>query len=197
MRFLFPFILIILLLFRLKLKKGDRSMHDRDRMFWERESEANSVRKQDIEHLHYITIPENLPHIETNHPEIQKLLHQLEVMRPMKILNLTGMSNTDIKMEYGPANLPFLSECDDRFTELARTIASLGHLLMEEGFISQAMYYLEFGISCNTDIISNYVDLATLYHQSGKDEKISALTSQAEALPSLSKDVILQKLQAI
>lgn len=195
MRFLFPFILILLIMLRMHLKKGDQMQYNKDRLFWERESKANTVRKKDIEHLHYITIPDNLPPIVTSNSKITDLLQKLETFRSKKILNLTGISNTDLKMEYGPANLSLLSEYDDNFTDLARITATLGHLLMEEGFFTEAQFFLELGIDWKTDITSNYVDLMQLYQRSNQTEQITLLIKQANQLNSLSKNVILKKLQ--
>lgn len=196
MRFLFPFVLIILFLFRSKIKKGDRSLNDADRIFWERESKSNAVRKKDIELLHYITIPENLPPIVTDNLQIKNYLSALEQLRTKRILNLTGISNTDLKLEYGVTNLPALTEYDDNFTELARTLAGLGHLLIAEDQLKEARFFLELGISYNTDISSNYIDLASLYQASNEDSKVEALLEKAKQLHSLSKNVIIQKLQA-
>ncbi|MDO5402525.1 MAG: hypothetical protein Q4F11_03720 [Eubacteriales bacterium] len=179
------------------MKKSGRKQQEADRLFWERESKANSVRKQDIEHLHYITIPEILPAIATDNCQIKKYLEQLENMRDKKILNLTGLSNTDIKMAYGAANLPFLSEYDDNFTELAKTLAALGHLLIEDGLTYEAVYFLELGIQWGSDISSNYIDLAALYIKNGCPDKINGLLDKAEKLNSLSKNIIIQKLQAM
>lgn len=197
MHFLLPFILILLLLFRHKLKAGDRTQRDKDRLFWERESKANAVRKKDIEQLHYITIPSSLPHIDTDNSKINELFAQIEDMRSKRILNLTGMSNTDLKLEYGASNLAPLSEYDNNFTELARLIAALGHSLIEENYISEAVSYLEFGIECGSDVSSNYVDLAKLYIRNGQASKVKELLDKADTLNSLSKNIIIQKLQAL
>lgn len=196
MRYLFPIVLILLFMFRNFMKKGDRKQRDADRLFWERESKANSVRKQDIEHLHYITIPENLPAIATDNFRINELLQQFEGMRAKKILNLTGMSNTDIKMEYGAANLPFLSECDDNFTELARITAALGHMLIDYNLTDEAVFFLELGMQWGSDISTNYTDLAAIYKQNSSPQKITDLINEANKLNSLSKDIIIKKLQA-
>lgn len=197
MRYSFPIVLILLFMFRNFMKKGDRKQRDADRLFWERESKANSVRKQDIEHLHYITIPENLPAIATDNFRINELLQQFEGMRAKKILNLTGMSNTDIKMKYGAANLPFLSECDDNFTELARITAALGHMLIDCNLTDEAAFFLELGIQWGSDISTNYTDLAAIYKQNSSPQKITNLINEANKLNSLSKDIIIKKLQAI
>lgn len=41
------------------------------------------------------------------------------------MLNLSSMSNTDLKLEYGVANLDELSACDDRFPHLNEMLPSM------------------------------------------------------------------------
>ena len=73
--------------------------------FFKRESEANQSRKRDISNLNYIKIPDNLPFIKTDISEISNAEQNIMNLKDEKILNLTGKTNTDLKLEYGVANL--------------------------------------------------------------------------------------------
>lgn len=201
MRFLLPYFIIILLVIQLYLKKNTNSVKEKLGKFMEKERESNSVRKKDISSLEYINIPDTLPYLDTpreslndSNPEIAKYINKINSLKDSKILNLTGISNTDLKMQYGPANLATLSEYDDNYTELVRTIAELTHKLIEINEPDNARPWLEYSISINTDIKSCYTDLADIYILAGRPEKVRDLISKARHLNSINKSVIIDNL---
>lgn len=161
----------------------------------EAEQEANFTRKKDIEHLDYITIPfEKLPFFEKNDKEIEKNQKIIKNLEGKRILNLTGMSNTDLKKEYGAANLAQLSEYDDNYAALVSALAKWGSRLMDMGEVSEAVAVLEFGIQCKTDITTNYTQLAKYYVTTKNTAKLDWLKMTASELNSLTKEPILKKL---
>ena len=94
--------------------------------FWKRENEANHTRRKDISGLPYITIPlADFPMGIYDNPELRKCEETLQSLAGQKILNLGGKTNTDLKLEYGVANLETLSACDENYTTLCRTIYEL------------------------------------------------------------------------
>lgn len=201
MRFLLPYFIIILLVIQLYLKKNTNSVKEKLGKFMEKERESNSVRKKDISSLEYINIPDTLPYLNTpreslndSNPEIAKYINKINSLKDSKILNLTGISNTDLKMQYGPANLATLSEYDDNYTELVRTIAELTHKLIEINEPDNARPWLEYSISINTDIKSCYTDLADIYILAGRPEKVRDIISKARHLNSINKSVIIDNL---
>ena len=142
----------------------------------------------------YITIPlDLLPFKDTNDTKLAEYQETIRNLSEYKILNLTGYSNTDLKLQYGAANLEVLSLADQRFTTLARTLASWGNYLYEQGDIPGATAVLEFGIECRSDVSSNFLTLAKIYKDSSP-EKIENLKSVAENLNSLTKNSILSGL---
>ena len=165
--------------------------------FWDREEQANSIRKQDISQLEYITIPlDVLPFKDTNDTKLSEYQDTVRSLSEYKILNLTGISNTDLKLQYGAANLEALSLADQRFTTLARTLASWGTYLYDMGDIAGATTVLEFGIDCRSDVSANYLTLARIYKESCP-ERIDELKTIAEGLNSLTKNSILSGLDEI
>ena len=81
--------------------------------FWDKERKANSTVIKDIGNLDYITIPlDKIPvKLETS---TEKAIFSL-AEKPM--LNFVGMSNTDLKLAYGTANLDILTEYENNFLE--------------------------------------------------------------------------------
>ena len=115
-------------------------------------------------------------------------------LKDKKILNLTGISNTELKLSYGAANLTELTEYDDNFTTLIKAIASLGHALTDNNDTADALSFLEYGISIGSDISSNYIDLAIIYAATDRFDDIRKLKEKAEMLKSLSRDNIIEQL---
>ncbi|MFT3984569.1 MAG: hypothetical protein QM697_11730 [Lachnospiraceae bacterium] len=165
--------------------------------FWERERRANSMRKQPLDALLYITIPlEALPFIKDTEDEALKdCQNQILSLSGQKIVNLTGISNTDLKFQYGVANLNVLSDYDQNYTTLIRTLFSWGKTLYSLGLKEKAVRVLEFAVTCRADIKGCYLLLADLYEENQEYEKIEALIETAESLNSLMKDSIVGQLR--
>ena len=155
MKLLLPYFIILIVVIQLKLhKKSDKnSISD----FLDRETKANSTRKKDISNLNYITIPDSLPLINTEDSNILRAYDVINSMRNRKIVNLSGMSNTDIKLEYGVANLPVLTEYDDNFTTLVRALNTAGTGLIKAGHTKEGCEILEYAILNGSDIKATYV----------------------------------------
>lgn len=189
---------IICLLFSYALHNTKRKEQDADQEFWEREQRANFTRRKPLDNLNYITIPEDLltmkPAIMTE--ELQSYLDDLKDLSTSKIVNLTGYTNTDLKLEYGTANITILSEYDFHYTNLVTLLQKLAELLHDNLDDELAVKVLEFAISTGTDVSKSYYLLAELYQQMNVPEKIKDLILQAQNINSLMKDKIVENLQA-
>lgn len=197
----FPFLgLFLLLIFVLayQIRKTNHKQKQADEDFWAREVEANHVRRQDISGLSYITIPfEKFPINLCDDEEVKSYEADLKELSGKKILNLTGISNTDLKLQYGPANLPVLSDYDQNYTTLARTLVKYADCLIKRGYEAEAVPVLEFAIETGSDISATYTMLADYYQKHGNSEGLANLREHAEQLTSLMKQPILDKLDHI
>ena len=154
--------------------------------FWNREDQANQIRRKDISNLPYITIPlEKFPIGISDDEELTDYENDLKTLASRKILNLSHQSNTDLKLAYGPANLPALSEYDQNYTTLLRNLVAYADCLIKNGFEAEAVPVLEFGISIDSDIRANYTLLAELYKEQGNASKIQELIDKAASLDSM------------
>ena len=166
--------------------------------FWSRENQANQIRRKDISNLPYITIPlEKFPIGISDDEELTDYENDLKTLASRKILNLSHQSNTDLKLAYGPANLPALSEYDQNYTTLLRNLVAYADCLIKNGFEAEAVPVLEFGISIDSDIRANYTLLAELYREQGNASKIQELINKASSLDSMMRSAILEQLHTI
>lgn len=192
-----PLIIIIFSVFAMLRNRAANSYKQKMDEFWEKEHRANFVRKQDISNLDYIKIPlDTFPVGLFVDDQLASLEASLKDLSECQILNLSGITNTDLKLRYGVANLEFLSECDASFTELARTVMAYGKRLSELGHTQEAVTVLEFGISCKTDVSTNYTLLADLYRKLGQQSKIDRLIQIVSDMDSLMKESILKQISA-
>lgn len=168
-----------------------------DRDFWEKEAAANRTRRKSLDNLAYIQIPfDHLPMAAfSDDPAIKECHETLENLSASPIVNLTGISNTDLKLQYGAPNIDLLSQYDQCYTILARTLQTWAKLLYEKGCLDEARQVLEFAIETRTDISGTYKLLSSIYREIGQPEKIKTLIPIAEDLNSPLKKHIVQFLQ--
>lgn len=167
--------------------------------FWKKEEEANNTRRKSLDGLSYITIPfESLPmDLLADDPVIREYHETLHALAEGPIVNLTGISNTDLKLTYGAPNIKLLSLYDQRYTTLVRTLQNLGEALYEHGYSKEARTVLEFAVSTHTDISATYRLLSVIYTKDGQSDKIKDLLPIAEALNSVLKNSIVRMLNDI
>ncbi len=189
---------IICILFSYALHSTKRKEQDVDREFWDREQRANFTRKKPLDDLNFITIPDDLLTMEPEltDEEIIGCLKDLNDLSSSKIVNLTGYTNTDLKLAYGTANITILSEYDFHYTKLVTLLQKLAELLHENLEDELAIRVLEFAVSTGTDVSKSYYLLAELYQQMNTPEKIDLLITRAQGINSLMKNTIVQNLQA-
>lgn len=172
--------------------------------FWDRESEANNVRKKSLDDLEYITIPlSELPFGLL--PDVQAIADAESTIKDLsteKIVNLTGFTNTDLKLMYGTANITPLSAYDQNYTSLVTALQKWGSQLFLYGKYPEACAVLEFAVQTKSDITDTYKLLCELYQSKlglsseAAEEKIKALLPTALSLNSLSKSRILDTLSS-
>ncbi len=194
--FLASFLIFILMVFFV-MRKQRKTLSEQEAAFWSREARANSVRRKSLDNLNYIKIPlESFPtHLLNDNTEVLECIDTLESLTARKIVNFTGYSNTDLKLEYGTANLDALSEYDQNYTLLVRTLQKWADHLMEAGFQKEAAILMEFSVSTGTDISRTYDSLAQYYVSLGQHQEIDRLRGVAKNLRSSNRNVILKHLQ--
>lgn len=196
----FPFfasfiVFCIWLGYELHKQRNKEAKADRD--FWQKEATANSTRRKSLENLTYIEIPfDSLPMTTLSDDSVIKECHEtLKEISASPIVNLTGISNTDLKLQYGAPNIDLLSQYDQRYTILARTLQTWANRLYEKDCPEAARCILEFAIETHTDISGSYKLLSAIYQETGQPEKIKDLIPVAEALNSPLKGHIVQSLK--
>lgn len=180
------------------ISKYNQTVARNKKQFWDKESEANKVRRADISGLDYIRLPLDTFPLDEALAKGQKVqVEELKNLAQKDILNLSAYTNTDLKLMYGPANLDALSQCDENYTLLIKTLNKIGDELIKENSASTALTFLEYAVSIDTSITQTYVNLGTIYQSNGEIQKLDNLISKASGIEGLSGPTIVTKLNNI
>lgn len=195
---IFPFLTIFLVIIIYTTYKRQKSTAKSEKTFadfWKKEQDANCTRKKDISDLDYIHVPlAELPFGKYPEEGFEDLELEIRALSEQPICNLNGIMNTDLKMQYGPANLDFLTECDTNYSTLVRLLASYGDRMYNHFHNEDAQIVLEYAISIQSDIAKSYITLANIYVESGQTDKLLELRQCADRLDSIRRNAILAKL---
>ena len=196
MRFTVPIIIIVFsVVFKTVVNRKPKN--DPDALFMERERMANLTPKKDISGLPYIKVPvSELPlDVPTESEETKERQDIIRSMADKQVLNLTGITNTDLKLEYGAPNINILSAADGNYTRLIQSITYLSEDYINSRHLSEARRLLEYGISIGTDSRRSYLMLASIYKEEGTPEKIAPLIESAKKIDSLLRESIISSLE--
>lgn len=182
-----------------EISKHKKKQNDALESFWDKERMANASRRKSLDQLNYIRVPwDQLPTtILTDLEAVSTSIASIRALDQLKILNLTGISNTDLKLQYGAANLSSLTEYDYNYTLLVRSLQKWGEALLQNNFSREAKSVFEFAIETNTDVSATYKQLAQIYLSLGEPHKIDLLMERAQSLNSMMKTSIIHSLQEI
>lgn len=197
-----PSILVLLWVLNHNIKKNHSSNKETLGSFLAREDHANASRKKDISNLSYIKVPIELFPFDITLNDEKKQIKILDYHKKIqdlsktKMLNLIGISNTELKEKYGPANLTQLTSYEQNYTLYIRTLHLWAECLYEED-PKEAISILEYCIQIGTDISKTYVLLSNHYLKEKNKDKFLSLYDAIPEKESISGKTILQKLDFI
>lgn len=190
--------LIFIIWLHYELIKSKNQDGKKDKLFWKREAEGNLTPKKDISNLDYLTITlDHLPVKNYDDKTINLYRDTIIALSNKKILNLSGYTNTDLKLQYGVANLNRLIEYDNNYIKLIRTLHKWGQRLYDAGDISAAISVLEYAVSCKTDATITYKLLAQIYKKQNETDKINKLIKLISDSNISRKDDLIKELRVI
>ena len=132
--------LIFLLWFTYERLKADRHSSYSNEEFWERERRASFTPSARIDNLPYLTLDESV--IPSASPadtdELKSVLEEIRSLKDTQMIDLSEMTNTELKLKYGTANFTALSEADQRFALLITDFEKAGELLAAAGRTDEA-----------------------------------------------------------
>lgn len=203
MRIVFvPIILVLLWVLSHNIKKSKNPFTNSVSSYLAHEDIANSTRKKDISGLPYIEVPiHSFPFditLNDQKKQLQIAEYKKEILNlaDKRMLNLIGVSNTELKETYGPANLEPLTAYDQNYSRYLCTLQLLAECIYEE-YPDKAAAVLEYCISIGTDISGTYHLLGQYYLNHNDTEHFMALYDKIPDKTSISGKLIVNKLDQI
>ncbi len=191
-------ILIFVLWLQYEIRKSSKETKANSDDFWEKEKEANLTRRQDISDLSLMTISlSSLPMGDHEDDTLNSYRDTIRKMEGKKVINLFGQTNTDLKLEYGAANLNQLMEYDNNFTSFVSMLQKWADRLYNKGYLEEAKAVLEYGVACLTDVTKSYRLLAEIYYSCNTLYKIDQLIETIANTKITDKDKLIRELIAI
>ncbi len=197
-----PILTILILIFVVWLKyelgKSSKKTESAKDDFWNKEKEANLTRRKDISGLEYLTISvSSLPMGDHEDDTLNSYRDTLRKMEGKKALNLSGKTNTELKLEYGASNLNQLMEYDNNYITFVSMLHKWADRLYAKGYLEEAKDVLEYGVACATDVPKSYLLLAEIYYKLNSFSQIDHLVETITATKIADKEKLMKELTAI
>jgi len=191
-------LLIFVVWLNYEIGKTNRLSRKKKDEFLKKETLANQTRRGDISSLNYISIPfDRLPLDDNPDQTINSYRDIILSHSHKKILNLSGYSNTDLKLKYGVSNINALIEYDNNYTVLVSVLHKWAELLYKKGYHQDALNVLETALECGTDVHKSFELLAKIYKEQGLSDKLNLLIDKISSSSIRDKDSLMLKLEEI
>jgi len=173
----------------------------RKQLFWEKEKRSLIVRKKelteddfihcDISTLSFPKLLELEPH---DKKQYRQLKERIDELSQLDMMDLTGLSNTELRLRYGTANQTLIQTNENNYHLFLKALYAYGHFLVEHNQINEAICAYELCIQLGSDYSKHFIGLADLYVQTQQHHKLSALIQRAKALDESHQTRLYQKL---
>ncbi|MCR5830487.1 MAG: hypothetical protein K6F93_09110 [Lachnospiraceae bacterium] len=147
---------IFLLWFTYERIKADHQSSYSNEGFWEKERRASFTPTVKIDNLPYITLDESVipTPCDEDSEELRNVLNEIRSLKDSKMIDLSDLTNTDLKLKYGTPNFTVLAKADADFALLVSDCEKAGELLSEAGRSDEAYAITDYAAR-----ISGYVRL--------------------------------------
>lgn len=191
-------IIIFILWLQYEIRKTSRNSEKESDLFWQREREANTTRKVDISDLNYIQLSlEKLPMEDSEDQTLNSYRDTIIKLSQKKILNLTGLTNTELKSRYGAANFNALTEYDNNYIMLVSILHKWAERLYNNGNLADCRLVLEFALTIPTDVMKSYLLLASVYMEQNEADTLDELIHRISDTTIADKDKLIEELNAM
>lgn len=199
---LLPSITILILVLNHNIRKNKNKDEKSVKSYLAREDHANSTRRKDLSNLPYIEVPLNtLPlditlNDEKKQLQISNYIKEIYFLSEKQMLNLIGISNTELKEAYGPSNLELLTVYDQNYSRYIRNLHLLAECIYEE-YPDKAVAVWEYCLSIGTDISGTYALLGKHYADTNNKEEFLKLYDYIPSKTTISGKTIISKLDKL
>lgn len=196
----FPSLFVCFLIFvvwlhyeKRKASKAEKRMSEE---FWAREDKANHTRNKDISDLPFFQPDsQKIPFVETEDENICYYQQQVKELLDTPMMNLSHLTNTDLKLAYGVGNFKTLSDYDENYNAFLMHLSNLGKAYYVAGFQKEAEQTYLLCLDSGSNKSTDYVALATIYQETQASAQLSALISRVKESDLPRKASLLSRLE--
>lgn len=182
---LLPCIIIFVIILKYKLHMAERQEEAIKENFHQIERRASLPIKKSLQSLPKIEISlSSLPFCESTMGELKSCQDTIKELSSQTICNLTGISNTDLKLKYGAGNLDEILEYEQNYLLLIKTLSNWGTRLYEQHNYKDAETVLDYAVFCQSDIRQTYITLTRIYLEQNNLDKVHSLAKKTEDISS-------------
>lgn len=212
-RAILSFLLFLMFAFwlQIRVKKASKGRYKDIDQFIDDERKANAVRKVDIDETYFLKIDkQRLPvraydENDRQQTELFRLQEKALYHASQKMIKFENpMSNNDIKMAFGAANLEVVTGYEEQFNRYVSALLAWAQALMSADenvqnntrYKEDAKQILKHSIDIKSDYTKSFTLLAELYAgDNDKESLVQLLRFVSEAQYLQRKDKIVQDLQ--
>jgi len=153
---------------------------------YEKERQANLSKKKEIEKEFYVIPDKNILPIKNydDTPENKKITDIQKLALKKAELTMIKfdepISNTDLKLRYGFANLEIITIYEEHYNSYMQTLVKWAKVLFEKGNLSDSEIILNEAIRLKCDLSGAYMLLIDIYKQRNDSEKLKNLIKTVE-----------------
>ncbi|MBD5087924.1 MAG: hypothetical protein HDT30_03770 [Clostridiales bacterium] len=182
---LLPCIIIFVIILKYKLRMVEHQEQATEDNLRQLEQRASLPVKKSLHSLPKIEIPlSDLPFQENVVSEIKSCQDTIKELSSQTICNLTGISNTNLKLKYGAGNLDEILEYEQNYLLLIKTLSEWGTRLYEQHNYKDAEAVLDYAVFCQSDLRQTYITLTKIYIEQNNLDKVHNLAKKTENIPS-------------
>lgn len=197
-----PILLIVFFLFSMYIRyliSSSKSV-DADEQLKE-DIDANFARVKDIDtnlfvkpDLSILPFHDNID--ATEYPRVARSeISVLEKSKETMIRPDDRISNVDIKLQFGLANLEVVAKYEANFNQYVWALMRWAEALYQKDMLEEAIIVLRHSIDFGSEASKAYTMLGDIYHNMQDSNNIKSLLSEVESKNLDSKDIIVQHLE--
>ena len=185
----------LILFFRYRYLDEKRLSQEQD--FFDRERQASTtigkISESDYEVIPLSKFPFNL----CEDPSMLEMENEIQALSKEKLLDLTGISNTDVKLKYGVNHFDEAVAAGEKYDELLGLLVKYAIGLDDHGFSSESSVMLEYLIDQDCDIKAAWIALGKFYATNSSFDKLTDLYNKVDSSKLTIKNATKEQLAAM
>jgi len=201
---LYIWTIIAFFVFHHHLRKNAKVQEDVTKAFWQKEESSLVVRKKELAEEDYLHPSLTLDQLKgedwykaLGQSGLYRYEQHLKELLDKAMVNFQHMSNTDLRLTFGTANLTVISDYEENWNSYLTTLYTLGKKLLETGETDYGIQLLEEGVRMGTDNRYHFLLLGQHYKATKNQQAFEDLVVRASSLESLTKTALLKALEEL